>query len=103
MMIDLNDAKLHLRVDGNEENSIIQLYIDAALEKTSVILGRKLIAPSATPSDESEIAFNPTIKAACLLYVGLLYAHREAASAGGVAELPLGYYDLLRPYRLMGV
>ena len=55
-MIDLNDAKIHLRVDGNEEDSIIQLYIDAALEKTSVILGRKLIAPSATPSDESEIA-----------------------------------------------
>ena len=76
MMIDLNDAKLHLRVDGNEENSIIQLYIDAALEKTSVILGRKLIAPSATPSDESEIAFNPAIKAACLLYVGLLFALR---------------------------
>ena len=71
-MIDLNDAKIHLRVDGNEEDSIIQLYIDAALEKTSVILGRKLIAPSATPSDESEIAFNPAIKAACLLYVGLL-------------------------------
>ena len=101
-MINLNDAKLHLRVDGNEEDSIIQLYIDAALEKTSVILGRKLIAPSATPSDESEIAFNPAIKAACLLYVGLLYAHREAVS-NGLVELPLGYYDLLRPYRLMGV
>ena len=102
MMIDLNDAKLHLRVDGNEEDSIIQFYIDAAIEKTSAILGRELIAPNATPSDESEIDFNNAIKAACLLYVGLLYAYREAAS-NGLVELPLGYYDLLRPYRLMGV
>ena len=35
-MIDLNDAKLHLRVDGNEENSIIQLYIDAGLNPFEV-------------------------------------------------------------------
>lgn len=102
MMIDLNDAKLHLRVDGNEENSIIQLYIDAALEKTSAILGRKIIATNATPSDETEVVFNPALKAACLLYIGMLFAHREAVS-NGLAELPLGYYDLLRPYRLMGV
>lgn len=102
MMIDLNDAKIHLRVDGNEEDSIIQLYIDAALEKTSAILGRKIIATDATPSDETEVAFNPALKAACLLYIGMLFAHREAVS-NGLAELPLGYYDLLRPYRLMGV
>ena len=101
-MINLNDAKLHLRVDGNEEDSIIQLYVDAALEKTSAILGRKIIATDATPSDETEVAFNLALKAACLLYIGMLFAHREAVS-NGLAELPLGYYDLLRPYRLMGV
>ena len=101
-MIDLNDAKLHLRVDGSEEDSIIQLYIDAALEKTSAILGRKIIATDATPSDETEVVFNPALKAACLLYIGMLFAHREAVS-NGLVELPLGYYDLLRPYRLMGV
>ena len=101
-MINLNDAKLHLRVDGNEEDSIIQLYVDAALEKTSAILGRKIIATDATPSNETEVVFNPALKAACLLYIGMLFAHREAVS-NGLAELPLGYYDLLRPYRLMGV
>ena len=101
-MINLNDAKLHLRVDGSEEDGIIQLYIDAALEKTSAILGRKIIATDATPSDETEVTFNPALKAACLLYIGMLFAHREAVS-NGLVELPLGYYDLLRPYRLMGV
>lgn len=41
--ISLADAKLHLRVDGTDEDTTIQLYIDAATEKAQDVLKRALI------------------------------------------------------------
>jgi uncharacterized phiE125 gp8 family phage protein len=42
------------------------------------------------------------LKAAILLHVGHLYAHREAVVSGdGVAEVPLAYAALVAPYRVV--
>lgn len=42
------------------------------------------------------------LKAAILLFVGHLYANREAVGETQ-SELPLGYYALIAPYRRIGV
>lgn len=42
-----------------------------------------------------------SFKAAILLGIGHLYEHRESVVSGGAfAQLPMGFYDLLDPYRL---
>lgn len=41
----------------------------------------------------------PAIKAAILLFVGHLYANREAVGETVMAELPLGFHALVAPYR----
>lgn len=42
-----------------------------------------------------------SFKSAILLGIGHLYEHRESIVAGGAFhEMPMGFYDLLNPYRL---
>jgi uncharacterized phiE125 gp8 family phage protein len=46
----------------------------------------------------------PSLKAAILLYIGLLYENREAVVVGmTVSELPLAFEALTAPYRRVGV
>lgn len=45
----------------------------------------------------------PAVKAAILLLVGHWYANREAVSAEGMTDLPMGVSALLRPLRRVGV
>ncbi|MCU2475610.1 head-tail connector protein, partial [Enterobacter hormaechei subsp. xiangfangensis] len=39
--ITLTEAKLHCRVDGSEEDALIQAYIDAALEVCQKHIGKR--------------------------------------------------------------
>jgi uncharacterized phiE125 gp8 family phage protein len=43
------------------------------------------------------------IRQAMLLLIGHLYANREAAISGGMAQLPLGIAALVAPYRRIGL
>lgn len=45
----------------------------------------------------------PALRAAILLMVGNWYANREATSEAAMAELPIGAYALVSPYRRIGV
>lgn len=90
-MITLEQAKAHLRVDGDDEDTIIQAMIDAA---TAAALDYLNV--------ESLEAMPAPVEAAILLQVGDLYVNRERQ-----AEKPYfanaTYERLLNPYRAMGV
>ena len=152
--VTLSEAKLHLRVDGTDEDALIGLYINAAEQSAVSLLDRGVyadgtalgVAKAAAPAElaaatatytaaiaaaqaltdateqaaatqaaeyaymRAQVAYRPAmdgvvvndqIKAAVLLIVGHLYAHREDVVAGvSVAKLPNGADCLLQPYKV---
>lgn len=88
MTIDLNTAKLHVRVDGDDEDELIQTMIDAAEAAALNYLNLEAL-PEAAP-----------VQAAVLMLIGALYANREAQSEKPLVENRL-FTQLLNPFRLM--
>ena len=106
MLLDLATVKLHLRVDGTDEDALIGVYALAAEESAMQFLGRTIYATElAQGLDTAGIVINAAITAAMLLIAGHLYANREDVVSGvSVAQLPSGAQHLLQPYRVgMGV
>lgn len=106
MLIDLDVAKAHLRIDHGDEDTLIQLYIDAAQEQIESHLQLRvqdMPADPAEPVPDGFVRVNAALQAAALLTIAHLYEHRESVTDGAVVELPMGYWSLIQPYRLMGV
>ena len=101
-MIDLAKAKLHCRVDHDDEDTLIQAYIDAANEQIQAHLDRKVIATEVERVNENDLVDNKALDAARLLFVAHLYANRGGTTQGTI-EVALGYWSLIQPYRNMGV
>ena len=98
MPITLSEAKAHLRVDQSDEDSLIQIYIDASVNWIENFINQRIPgwyeSPTYVPS---------AIKAAGLLIVGGLYENRESHGAQEVKENP-AVSSLLQPYRIrMGI
>lgn len=94
-VVTLAEAKGHLRVTDNAEDSIIQIYIDAAVSSIEKYLNRA-IPNSAQPVPNIDAA----IKAACLLLVGDLYKNREAQFTGTIVTDNKAVENLLYPFRV---
>ena len=77
---------MHLRVDQSTEDTLIQIYIDAAQDYIKNFLNVPVLPQ------------NSSIKAAALLIVGDLYENREGAGEKEVKENP-AVMRLLYPYR----
>lgn len=112
-LVTLEQARLHLRVDETEEDSLIALWINAAEQSAQAFLGRNVYEDQAaldeavndgTAGDEPMVV-NDLIRAGILLTVGHLYANREDVAAGvSFAKIPVGAEYLLMPHRVkMGV
>lgn len=93
-MIELDLVKTHLRVDGVEEDQLIQSYLDAALAHVEQHCDRVLV--DADPVLPAEMGLTRDVQQAVLLLVGHWYANREAVVIGGSpAEVPLAVGRLL--------
>ena len=101
-MISLEQAKQHLRVDFADDDALIELYIGAATEQIERHIQRKVIDHEDQRQGPDDLMVNDALKAAALLFVGNLYENREATT-DKTGELPLGYWSLIQPYRIMGV
>lgn len=101
-MIALIEAKLHLRIDHTEDDPLITLYIGAAQEQIERHIQRKIITDEEERTSADDVVNNSALKAAALLFIGNLYENREATT-DKPNELPLGYWSLIQPYRVMGV
>ena len=85
-LISLSQAKSHLRVDIAEDDALIQIYIDAAVDHISTLLN--------TPS----VPNAPAVKAAALLIIADLYENREAGGEKQIKANPASM-NLLYPFR----
>ncbi|WP_278400449.1 head-tail connector protein [Stutzerimonas kunmingensis] len=98
-MIDLALVKSHLRVDGTEEDALIQAYIDAAISAFEAWTNRKLV--TVLPETvENHLLITAAIQQGALLLIGHWYANRESVAVGvSVAEMPMATKSLWLPHR----
>lgn len=89
-MINLAEAKLHLRVDQSEEDAAIQQMMEAAEVSVMDYLNLDTL-PSAPP-----------VAAAMLMLIGALYENRESVTDKPVSESVL-FTRLLAPYRKLAL
>lgn len=108
MAVDLATARLHLRIDGDDEDALVGLYLQAAKDHAAQFLNRAIYADEAAlaeavlAGDTTGIVATGAMDAAVLLMCGALYANREQEIAGTTStELKFGARSLLEPYRLL--
>lgn len=94
MVVTLSEAKLHLRVTGTSEDSLISLLIQAATDRVENFINQQI--PGAYDSPVSTPA---SIKAAVLLMVGDMFENREAGGEKTYNINPT-VKALLYPYRV---
>lgn len=93
-MLDLACVKLHLRLDGDDEDRTITGYIEAAKAHVAMHCDRVLV--EADPVEPDEMGLTPDVEQAILLLVGHWYANREAVAVGTIATvMPIAVERLL--------
>ncbi|MBV4480058.1 head-tail connector protein [Pseudomonas khavaziana] len=93
-MIDLERVKLHLRVDDDEEDSLIGGYIEAAKSHVAMHCDRELV--EAAPVGPDQMGITPDVEQAILLLVGHWFANREGVAMGTISTtVPLAVERLL--------
>ena len=91
--ITLEKAKLHLRVDGPEEDVLISSWILAAYLAIEGKIFRKVVAEEPEP-ESLDVEANEAINSAVLLILGHLYVNRGGESV----EMPQAAIWLVTPY-----
>jgi len=106
--ISTDEAMQHVRAD-DDDRSHVELLLAAAEDSASQFLNRRFYADEALlatavldgSGGADPILINPSVRAACLLILGSLYANREDVVVGvSSSELPMGSRALLTPYRV---
>jgi uncharacterized phage protein (predicted DNA packaging) len=93
-MLTLNETKLHLRIDGYDDDQLIEGMMEAAISSSANYLNMDAVQLTSTvPSP---------IKAATLLMIGDLYENRESQSERPFNSNPT-YQNLLNPYRVVSL
>lgn len=108
MLVSLDRAREHLRVDAGTEGDLITLYLQAAEQSAVDYLNRQVFlnqvdldaAVAADTAGDFPMVVNAAIQAAILLVLGHLYANREEVAGGGLAQIPYGARSLLWPHRI---
>lgn len=89
--VTLDRAKEHLKVEHNDEDNLIESYIEAGED----IVKRECL-------DFGEVMPSP-LQAAVLLYVADLYANRELQYPGARMSTSMTIDRLINPYRKVGI
>lgn len=93
-MLDMTTVKMHLRVDGDEEDALIGGYLEAAKAHVEQHCDRQLV--DADPVEPEQMGLTRDVEQAILLLVGHWYSNREAVVVGGApSAVPLAVDRLL--------
>lgn len=95
-MIDIDKAKLHCRVDHDDEDPLIELWLEEANEVIQNDLDRKVIQSESERTCETDLIDNQWLDSARLIYVQYRYSRSDQGK-------PQAYWDLLQKFRIMGV
>ncbi len=97
--VTLEDAKLHLRVDHDSDDSLITALCLSATQMAEHELQRGLISrDDVVGYGDKPDAVPAAIRQWILLQVGYLYENRQAATSGAMTPLPR-LFSLLDPFR----
>lgn len=88
MAVTLAEAKAHLRIDHDEDDDTIEIFIAAAEGYLAGVGVDMTVDP-----------LPPAITAATLLLIGDLDLNREASVDSRMREAPFGVSRLIAPYR----
>ena len=88
-LLTLDEAKLHCRIDHNDEDALLGALIATATAAVADYM-------NVTSVDSTAAA---PVKSAALLLVGALYEHRESVSERPFSKNP-AFEALLNPYRV---
>lgn len=88
MLVSLEAAKNHLRVDFGDDDAAITAFI-AVAEGHLKAVGVDI---DADPLPEP-------IRHAALLLIGQFYEFRETINSGKLTEVPIGFHALIAPHR----
>lgn len=95
-------VKKHLRVDHNDEDDLIAVYVAASVDFVEYYCDGMLVTEITPPADDKEppreVLFTSGVWQAMLLLIGQYYANREA-SAPSQTEIPFGVEALLFRHR----
>lgn len=106
--IPTDEAMQHVRAE-EDDRAHVDLLLAAAEDSAAQFMNRRFYADAASlaaavldaTAGLDPILINPSIRAACLLILGSLYANREDVVVGVTsAALPMGSRSLLTPYRV---
>jgi hypothetical protein len=106
--IPTDQAMQHLRAE-DDDRELVEMLLAAAEDSAAQFINRRfywdldsLTAAVLNGSAGADpILITPSIRAACLLILGSLFANREdTASGAAFNELPMGSRSLLTPYRI---
>ena len=102
-MITLEHCRQHCRVDGDEDDYLLEQYRFAALETLKTHTSRQWYesADDIPADDATGIHYTAAANQAALLLVGHWYAHREIDPA--VSDIPIAFWHLIQPYRIYGL
>ena len=92
--VTLAEVKAQCRVEYDTDDDLLSSYITAARQWAEGF-GNFPLAYDSDDEDAEPIELKQTWKQAILLVVSHWYSNRENASAGTLAEIPLGAKDLL--------
>ena len=105
-MIDLSIVKVHLRVDHDDEDALIEGYRDAALSAFETWTNRTLVDPAEALPDPvgNALRMSKSIQQGALLLIGHWYSSRETVVIGTItAELPMATNALWKPHRWVNI
>ncbi|VVO24098.1 head-tail connector protein [Pseudomonas fluorescens] len=81
-MIDMARMKLHLRVDDDEEDTLIAGYLEAAKSHVAMHCDRELV--EVDPLEPAQMGLTPDVEQAILLLIGHWYDNREDAARSAI-------------------
>jgi len=107
-LIPIETARHHLRLDGPDDDTLVALYLGAAVDSAQEFLNRRVYpdaeSMAAAVLDGSAGAdpmlITDAIRAGILLILGHLYTNREDVGGVALAALPRGSRELLAAYRV---
>ena len=105
-MIDITAVKAHLRVEHDDEDTMIQGSIDGAISAFETWTNRTLVADAAALPEPvgNALVISKSIKQGALMLIGHWYANAESVVIGPItAELPLATAALWQPHRWMNI
>lgn len=94
----LEDIRQHVRIDWNDEDSVLELYGAAAEDTVLNVIGRTFDEVLSVYGEVPE-----DLRVATLLVVSGSYQHREPSSPQNMSVVPYGFDLRVKPYmRLAG-